>query len=525
MSETVNQSTNKSPFTGKIPFQVGLTQEERDWRLRIYRRRNIYDHLKQEGRLALLGLSSILIAKDSDGDIRNLYEFSNQYYVFRTSAMFEHHNRRVNRKVRSLGPQEYGRLEDGYKALMSVVCLSVENLNDEEIVDDFQQLKLWCYRHGSSGSPEVDQVCNFLKYLTKVCQALFLRADLPVRESYYPMLLGSYTPFRSGQLAFIEKLVQFCYENNSTRVSSLDVGQAYTLAQIAAGTRTLPYPSMHQVQNDVLKVVDLISEPKTITRQALQSYRGGVHQVYSRLGPYANRETHISLTNSGAYELSRSEGGKATYLTLGCHKICDQLLTIEILESITGLFTCLGEPILPRASAEAIKLWFKDNPTEEITVGNILFSDLSDLPSLLDRAKENREIVPKHLARILILSSSADVLKFGHYRYNIVPNLLNLPLFKEAEGNKFIPVIKAIPLTASVSIESAMKSRFITAGPAAITTIGQLCNNYMRNFLSRDPFVKIGFEEPDKFWEVLKQHHNRFSKRKPISKIDLDLNQ
>jgi hypothetical protein len=230
-----------------------------------------------------------------------------------------------------------------------------------------------------------------------------------------------------------------------------------------------------------------------------------VHKIYERLHEPTVKEVHVSISGSGSLECSRAEGGKAAYITEIARDISNVRVYPKDLGPIVGLYDCFGEVVVqPDCAYLAVSKIIKD---EIVVWGDLLYTPFIELT----RRKFDQQQVPFGLAKILLLSASSDIRKFGCYKFKEVDNFLGVPLFKEKNHNKFIPNIEAIPVKASISVESAMKSRFVTSNPAAYTQLGQPINHFMRQWLSQDPFCRIGFDEGDKLWELLNSYAKYYS--------------
>jgi len=181
-------------------------------------------------------------------------------------------------------------------------------------------------------------------------------------------------------------------------------------------------------------------------------------------------------------------------------------VTSKDIGGVVGLTDCLGEEVIhldtARAAAKAI------SEGAVVNWGDLLYTPLTEF---IRRDLES-DLVPFGLAKILLLVSSADLLKFGYFDKPSEPNPTLMPLFRDKGIKVFLPQIEAIPVTAGLSIESAGKSRLVTSNPAAYTQIGQTLNHFMRNWLSKDPFCRVGFEEADKLWEVLKSYGKAYQR-------------
>jgi hypothetical protein len=517
--KSVRQQTRMTSdqFREKIPyFHKSNGSDEPQWRLRVLQRRNTYDRLKREGKLALLGLGSILLGVDPTGEIPRLEEHTNAKSVFKDSIMYKIHSFKTNSRVSEMPTKEYQRAEEAFQSFMSVVILSIEDLDDPKVLADFFELKKWVYRH-MNGSASVDQILAYFKWLTKVCQALFLRSQIPDEEGFFPKIFGDKTPFRSGKFAFIEELLKL-----GVRKLPINKEQAYCLSQLASGTRALPYPSKHIVSKQVEETCKLITTKIPQTEESKRSHRGGVQQILNRLHEPKDYKTHISLGNSACDELPKSEGGKATWLTANAKLFCEQDITPEILVELQGTKDCFGFNVLDVATLPQIAS-IANNPENllDIKIGDILYLEPHEATTYLlslDVSERNR--LPKDLTKVLLLESCKEVQKFGHYNQPIKPNRFNLPIFTDITGLKFIPDVTAIPVTAALSIESALKSRLVTAAPAGYTELGQTMNNFMRNYLTQDAFLKIGFEEPDKLWQLAKAYEKYFYNSPPKDDAD-----
>jgi hypothetical protein len=138
-------------------------------------------------------------------------------------------------------------------------------------------------------------------------------------------------------------------------------------------------------------------------------------------------------------------------------------------------------------------------------LGDILYVKPNDAGDTIARL-ETCKAVPKMLGKIMSMIASKMMLSKGSYSepctvihgalcflHNEVTFKLEKPLFVKAD----------------VSIEAGMKTRLITAAEAAVAHLGQLPANFMRKYLSQDPFTRVGFEEAEKLWVVLKDYSKR----------------
>jgi hypothetical protein len=198
------------------------------------------------------------------------------------------------------------------------------------------------------------------------------------------------------------------------------------------------------------------------------------------------------------------------------------------LKDFEGKIDCFGKEVF----AKDLSMWIADelpkspywsSRKREITLGDVMYLSLDTLMD--DKRGLGRNLtfekrVPPKLGEILTNVSTYDLLKYGGYNVpstNIGSCLIFSPEHKGVI--KFIPSVDSLPVRAGVSIEAGMKSRLTTAAPAAFNTIGQLVGHRLRNLFSHDPFIRIGFEEADKLWEVLKAYSKRYATGTAISDL------
>jgi len=256
------------------------------------------------------------------------------------------------------------------------------------------------------------------------------------------------------------------------------------------------------VKESIQRSLDLVRVEKELDGEAAKRHRGGLARILARLHEPTERESHISLSGSGSLELPREQGGKGKYMADFARTFATaRIENNQEIDSIQGLYDCFGQMLITIDVADLAKRLLEAQ--KPLTWGDVVYVDFL---SLSRRLFEGEQTVPLGLARILLLISSQDLKEYGSYNRPEVGNLLNMPLFREKGISEFQPRISAIPVKAALSIESAGKCRLVTSNPAAYTQIGQCINHFMRTWLSKDPFCRIGFEEADKLWEVLSSY-------------------
>jgi hypothetical protein len=290
----------------------------------------------------------------------------------------------------------------------------------------------------------------------------------------------------------------------------LSIDQAYLLTQIANFTRAGPYPSHDVVKADVEETLGELKKDKRLTPDSKRALRGALRHVFDRLQQPDGSRTHVSLAGSGTLELGRADGGKAAYLVAMTKRLTSRVIEdTKELGSIVELVDCLGQVVVHNETARMAVKVMQNRP---ITWGEVLY--VPPGRAALELFNEPEERVPYGLAQCIILSCTADIKKIGFYDKSEIANLLGVPLFERKQlPVEFQPTIDALPVKASMSIESAGKSRMVTSTLACVTEIGELMNHFMRNWLSKDPFCRVGFEEADKLWEVLKTYGKSYNQK------------
>jgi hypothetical protein len=361
------------------------------------------------------------------------------------------------------------------------------------------ELKRWFLFTGRTESG-ADLVCRYGKYLSKVCQALLLNTDVPEAEPGFPSE-SIYDQVET--LKFIGLMIK-----QGRRQQDLTGRGAFILAQMAQMGRAGPYPSQGMVKDAVKASLEYVSvKPSVLSDGVLARYREGLEAVRNRLRP-PGKGVHVSLSGSGSVENPREDGGKGAYMADLARSFHDVDATHELLEELSGLHDCFGEIVFPDAVLQlAVNRIASGNRVKIGDVAYVPVFEFSGINFLEDR-------VPFGLAKILLHVASGDMLRFGSFDKKPVKTCLGTPLFREKGIAKFVPNISAIPVKASISIESAGKSRLVTSNPAAYTQLGQPLNHFMRQWLSQDPFCRIGFDEGDKLWELLKSYSSYYSKGK-----------
>jgi hypothetical protein len=487
-----------------------------EWRLRIKRQSNIINELGKLGKLAVLSAGPLLLTYN--GSINIPERYSHWRETLEESPMMKYMNSIERAQLLGAKSSNWGRLEKSIQDLGHCLCLALKDLNDHSVLVAFNQLKVSFVKKAFSTDQATDDVILYIKWLGKSCQHVFLRTPCPKNlGNFIPPCgdEGEILPF-VGTLKYISDLIL----SETRRSQGLSYEEARQLSQLGNIPRGLPYPSRNQTKEDVKSTVEVFQTEFHPSKVALDKYKSGLDTIINDYGTALLPKTHVSLTTSGRYDASRSQGGGSVYLVVMTRKYTDRALTLEVIQDLTGKFDQFGDQLLDPITAEiAMKLLGYGEYSKPIaytvnpTIGDILYVPPENLQALWEvTLKISRKRVPQNLAKLLNLTASTMMLEAGHYdqplemHHGVMTFKTRTNRFKLAEGF-FLPV------KADVSIESGLKTRLTTGGMTAFSHLSQLPANYMREYLSKDPFHRTGLQEPDKLWSVLKIYKRRFEQR------------
>jgi hypothetical protein len=469
------------------------------WRLRVQRQTAIDNELTKLGPLALLCSGGLLVAEVS-GTVERLRRETRWRPTLLDSPMFGQLDLHGKAHILRCPYEQYVRLELAIQAIGQMICLSTSDLRDKELIKGFNKFKVWCINRAFYNEESLDNVILYIKWLAKASQSVFLKAVTPEEpESHPERENGKIIPF-VGKLSFISDFIQ-----NGRRKSQLDSTQARTLAQIANTNRALPYPSKRQIKASVKETVEAFTSTYETPKEALKTHRLGLNVIRESLGSSAGRRTHSSLVNKGTVECSRKDGGRSAYLVAAARMATDLPLVEEMYDLVNRRDQFGNILIEPSTWALHRILVTTRNYKIPPTLGDILFLRPEELTDQWEYALNQGKRVPLHLAEILNATASKLMLVLGRYsrKHTILYGMLTFG--PELEPNRFI-LERTVPVKADVSVESGLKTRLTTSAMAAVAHLTQLPSNTMRAYLSKDPFCRVGFEESEKLWEVLKQY-------------------
>jgi hypothetical protein len=463
-----------------------------EWRLRVKRQNAIDDRLRKLGSLALLSGSSLLVTA-TNGVVQSLERHSNWRTTLKESPIWTELSQIQQGQLTGAKRDNYLRLETALQSFGQLICLAVSDLEERELIVAFSRFKVECVMHAFASDRTLDEVLTHIKNLGKICQACLLGTKIePIEGNFCPIVGTNLLPFL-GKTMIVNEFYQ-----NGRRNRSLSYKESFLLAQIGQLPRALPYPSKDQVIKSLKETFDIIQTPRTAPSWALKEYKMGLNIVKDTIPKLESKRTHVSLLASGARENPRSEGGRARYLVRTTRNYGDRPYTPDD-EFLVNKLDQFGNKLIHYDTWTYLK--DLDQFKTVLPIANIMFVRLDEIPHIIHDYKIGRT-VPKHLGHLLNLSASMLIREIGDY----------IPAPAEYKGIMYFESTTKFHCTdcpivrADISSESGMKTRLITAAQAAFSHLSQLPANYMRSYLSQDPFHRVGFQESDKLWEVLKTY-------------------
>jgi len=491
---------------GETPPNQHTGNPAAEFRLRKKRAKAINAELSKHGQLAVLAGGSLLECS-LNGTVAPLTRHSRRRPTLEGSDVYSRLSVKAKSHIiRGLPSHDYKRLEFGFQAFGHMVCLAVIDTNNIVLVESLSHLKVWCVEH-TSVNPKVnlDLILDYLKWLCKCSQAYLLRAPLPEEPPLpegadIPVYNGNVCPF-IGELDVMNDFIQ----TGVVRKHEAPLRTLNMVSQLANGPRSLPYPSKRQSVESIVKTMETIQSKPDIDPTTIKRYRKGLNILQSRAGMPRNKRTHCSLTGTGSVELSRSKGGRGRVLVLQARKAADLVIRDEHV-SMVSKYDQFGNTIIDPLVWALFKRSDQSKFVRKLTLGDILFCNVQDFTFMRQSAMRGTVVVPKRLGDLLNNAASIFMLTIGHYdgAYNTDFNVLQ---FEEAR-TKF-HLTGPIKVKAEVSLEAGMKTRLITCASVGFAHISSLTCNHLKDHLSKDPFTRVGFEESEKFWEVLKQYKKR----------------
>jgi len=479
--------------------------EAAKWRLRVTKRDNIFSELIKIGSCTALMCGSLLILP-VNGIVRRLTSYSHWRETLENSPMFNRLDKTRQNWLRKMPYDIYSRLEDSLNCLGRIIALSCEDQSNSMMLEALSEFKIWSVLT-TLQYKSADEVLNYIKWVAKAAQACFLQAAIPEIPAVKPgKFLGQVVPF-VGPLKFISELVL----SKRDRTQGLTLEEGRSIAQMASLSRSLPYPSDPQIRKSVKETIELVTTaPAAITADMANKYQEGLRLIKNRINRDISLRTHVSLAASGSLESSRSNGGRGADLVRLAKPVCNIIINDDILSLIERKVDVFGHEPISQLMAFAIRGKLKLEPEKVARLGHFLYGQVIDIEEIWTVCEDCSK-PPRELPKILNLVTSDDLLKYGHYDTEC-ESIHGMLLFKPGSYPVFQPDRKTLPVRADISVESGMKTRLTTSAPTAYVHFGQQIGHVLRDYLRTDPFLQVGFEEPDKLWEVLKQYRTQVFK-------------
>jgi len=476
------------------------------WRLRVKKQTAIDNELRKIGPLSLLTCGSILTTYQF-GSVVTLERFSNSITTLTQSVIYTQLSVESRLGLIKMEKSEYDRLELAFQSFSQMFCLSASQQGKREFLEAFHELKLWfiskaCFPIGKQNCIRaVDTAISYIKWLAKSCQSVFLKGKIPDRPCLGPTKNGMILPFVS-QYKFVSDLII----SGKRRTDKLTSHEARFLAQMANTNRALPYPSEQQIVASMDKTVGVFTSRFRPLESDKKRYALGLQIVENRLGPNRQQRTHVSLVSKGSVETPRSKGGRAAFLVANA-RLAANVPLIDEHKIFVGRFDQFGKELITPASWAMSEILRNREYKRSPTLGDLLYLQVEDIEAQWETSLNEGNSVPKHLADLLNVIAARLILKIGDYDF---PYSINYGILNFSVTNVKFKVTKKISVAADASIEAGMKTRLITKCLAAFAHLSQGPSNLMRDYLSKDPFCRVGFEESDKLWEVLKTYKKEF---------------
>jgi hypothetical protein len=409
----------------------------------------------------------------------------------------------------TLGADSWSRLWKGWRSFASTICLGFEVI-DHEAYEGLRDLKLWYLNHGLYNE---DQALDFLKFLSKTAfQVCFEKPNIRFDgKSYFPdydKVTESYNQsfsFFRGSLSWwahtlINRSTLYVGLDPKSESYGSDLSSRYrALAQVSTAGRALPYPSELQVRKAVEKMISAVNKETHVSPSKISELKYALKMATSHYKEVAPASGRLDLSGAACFESSISLGGRGVYSLQGTMKLLKTQLPAGIWHSCTvdsDKFDFLGRKL--------------GKPFNWLPLGNQIYGDdparISDGPVY----KNPWEVhIPENLGDCVALWASSEMTRYGTFlpepQFRLpIDRSTYLPIWEVKTSRVFIPDYKALPVRAALSLEAGMKARVVTAAPAWYIQLLQVARHQIQDWFSQDPTLRVGIEEPDKLWEVLK---------------------
>jgi hypothetical protein len=479
------------------------------WRIRVRTQKNKVAELAKLGKCPLL-LAGPLLTAYKKNTVEIPYRYSNRRQTLKESPIISFIRKET--KMQQVSRKNWNDLEEALQSLGMMICLALVDLNSREILEAFNTLKVWCISNAfKDDCLHIDEVIAYIKWLSKQCQAYLLQTVPDEKPEFCPGPTENVNPF-VGELSFLSIAIK----RKVRRAHGLTVREAEQAAQLCQLSRALPYPSHKQTVCSVAQTVDTFQQKREVSKRTLAHYSIGLKNLKSENYPVQSK-THVSLIAKGKLEASRADGGGSSVLRDLAQRLYDKPFEFHEIERLKYAYDQFGNTIFsPSQLNTAENLLKKEVYKRRPNLSDLMYLETHEIASTWAVTLNEDTYVPKHLGKILNLTASTMLLKIGYYEPIGCMTLDNNP-FKIMNFNnrtvKFVLKDQYLNSKADVSIESGGKTRLTTVCSVAFSHLSQMPSNLMRAHLSNDPFCKVGFEEADKLWEVLKTYDRLKAKK------------
>jgi len=335
------------------------------------------------------------------------------------------------------------------------------------------------------------------------------------------------------------------YNNLERRLSDKEL---VALAQIRTFGRALPPPTRNMCRSDLKGQIDIITRNYEIGPIWLNAVETIADRFAMKNGVgECPLQTHISVSTSGCYERSTSQGGHAGYVRDAWVKPLREakldLVTLIVSQQFDGIVSetdilGLGR-IPPRPRRTGSPFWkflismgreFFPNPSIELfdVWGNVLthdqvnvvqdhygllsilyrqqrFQKRSEMASLL---LQTEEPLPNELGFAMLLCASAESALQGTFDpvpscWMLVVGLPPIPLWRSRETVTYTPrEVPRVKLTCLA--EPGAKTRPLGVGQSWFVAIERAMRFMFEPIIARDGRARIGLRATNKMWSFLK---------------------
>jgi len=487
-------STEFSQLLGPAALRPRGGNPAAEWRLRVKRQAAIHERLMEIGPFAAMSCGSLLIL-GCNGDVTLNQRTTNWRSTLEASELFECLDQVRQGQLKGLKSENWRRLEQGLQSLGHMIVLSAENMRCQRLISAFSTFKLRCISYAIATDEKLDHVLEYIKWIGKANQAAFLGIKIPDKPGPFSVVEdGIHLPF-VGELAFVNDVLI-----RGRRTTTMSFGHAAVLAQLGNLPRSLPYPSQDQVRDDIKRTLNTVQQRTESAPEALKQYELGLRILKDNIPMPTSMVSHVSLLGSGSVESSRAHGGRAACLVINARTFADKDFKQYL--GLVEKYDQFGRVILHKFTVDTALRYSADNNVV-VNLGTLMYVPGYEADSVLENYFVKGLKVPRHLADILNLTASMLIRTVGSYEP--AEKCINEVMYFETRNTRF-KLEKRLLVNADVSIEAGMKSRMTTSAMAAFAHLSQLPANFMRDYLSNDPFHRVGFQESDKLWEVLKTY-------------------